>query len=238
MLEIKGFSKIYKGAQVYSAKNISLTVNNGEVCGLVGSNGAGKSTLIRSIVGIQPFQEGSIQIDGADIVKQPQKAKSRIGYVPDDHTVYDKLTGREYVDYMGSIYGATRAMKEDVLKNLAEYFSIGYALDMQIANYSHGMKQKICILGSLVHRPALWVLDEVLNKKFDARLAALLVEEAGYAGGADVRLTHEQLAAHLGTVREAVSRMLKYFEQEGLVSLFRGGVHIADMAALRALAGK
>ena len=85
---------------------------------------------------------------------------------------------------------------------------------------------------------ALWVLDEVLNKKFDARLAALLVEEAGYAGGAEVRLTHEQLAAHLGTVREAVSRMLKYFEQEGLVSLSRGGVHIADMAALRALAGK
>lgn len=160
MLEIKGFSKIYKGAQVYSAKNISLTVHNGEVCGLVGSNGAGKSTLIKSIVGIQPFQEGSIQVDGADIVKQPEKAKRRIGYVPDDHTVYDKLTGREYVDYMGSIYGATRAMKEDVLKNLAEYFSIGYALDMQIANYSHGMKQKICILGSLVHRPALWVLDE------------------------------------------------------------------------------
>ena len=85
---------------------------------------------------------------------------------------------------------------------------------------------------------ALWVLDEVLNKKFDARLAALLVEEAGYAGGAEVRLTHEQLAAHLGTVREAVSRMLKYFEQEGLVFLSRGGVRIEDMAALRALAGK
>ena len=85
---------------------------------------------------------------------------------------------------------------------------------------------------------ARWVLDEVLNKKFDARLAALLVEEAGYAGGADVRLTHEQLAAHLGTVREAVSRMLKYFEQEGLVFLSRGGVRIEDMAALRALAGK
>ena len=82
----------------------------------------------------------------------------------------------------------------------------------------------------------MWVLSEVLNKKFDARLAALLVEEAGYAGGAEVRLTHEQLAGHLGTVREAVSRMLKYFEQEGYVSLFRGGVRIRDLAALRALA--
>ena len=82
----------------------------------------------------------------------------------------------------------------------------------------------------------MWVLSEVLNKKFDARLAALLVEEAGYAGGAEVRLTHEQLAGHLGTVREAVSRMLKYFEREGYVSLFRGGVRIRDFAALRTLA--
>ena len=82
----------------------------------------------------------------------------------------------------------------------------------------------------------LWVLDEVLNKKFDARLAALLLEEAGYAGEDTVRTTHEKLAAHLGTVREAVSRMLRYFEEEGYVSLFRGGVRIEDRAALVSLA--
>ena len=151
---------MYKGAKDYSAKNISFTVKDGEVCGLVGSNGAGKSTLIKSIVGIQPFQEGSICIDGFDISKQPQDAKRRIGYVPDDHTVYDKLTGREYVDYIGSIYGASKEMKQDVLENLAAYFNIDFALDTQIANYSHGMKQKICLLGSLVHSPSLWVLDE------------------------------------------------------------------------------
>lgn len=160
MLEVKDFSKMYKGAKDYSAKNISFTVKDGEVCGLVGSNGAGKSTLIKSIVGIQPFQEGSICIDGFDILKQPQDAKRRIGYVPDDHTVYDKLTGREYVDYIGSIYGASKEMKQDVLENLAAYFNIDFALDTQIANYSHGMKQKICLLGSLVHSPSLWVLDE------------------------------------------------------------------------------
>ena len=160
MLEVKDFSKMYKGAKDYSAKNISFTVKDGEVCGLVGSNGAGKSTLSKSIVGIQPVQEGSICIDGFDILKQPQDAKRRIGYVPDDHTVYDKLTGREYVDYIGSIYGASKEMKQDVLENLAAYFNIDFALDTQIANYSHGMKQKICLLGSLVHSPSLWVLDE------------------------------------------------------------------------------
>lgn len=160
MLIIENFSKMYKGSQIYSAKNISFAVKNGEVCGLVGSNGAGKSTLIKSIVGILPFQEGRITVAEYDISRQPQKAKRCIGYVPDDHTVYDKLTGREYVDYMGSIYGATREMKKDALENLAAYFEIAHALDKQIAHYSHGMKQKICLLGSLVHRPSLWVLDE------------------------------------------------------------------------------
>lgn len=82
----------------------------------------------------------------------------------------------------------------------------------------------------------LWVLDEVLNKKFDSRLAALLLEESVFAGSRKIHTTHEKLASHLGTVREAVSRMLKYFEEEGLVSLSRGGVEIEDREALSRLA--
>lgn len=84
----------------------------------------------------------------------------------------------------------------------------------------------------------LWVLDEVLNKKFDARLAALLLEEAAYAGSDSIHTTHEKLAAHLGTVREAVSRMLRYFEEEGLVSLSRGGIRIEDRAELERLSAE
>lgn len=84
----------------------------------------------------------------------------------------------------------------------------------------------------------MWVLDEVLNKKFDARLAALLLEEEAYAGTADLKITHEQLAAHLGTVREAVSRMLKYFESEGLVELSRGTIRIANAEELRKVSEK
>ncbi len=82
----------------------------------------------------------------------------------------------------------------------------------------------------------MWVLDGVLNKKFDARLASLLLEERSYAGADRLHITHERLAAHLGTVREAVSRMLKYLEGEGLVHIFRGGVEIADVKALEKLA--
>lgn len=85
---------------------------------------------------------------------------------------------------------------------------------------------------------AMWVLGEVMGKKFGARLAALLLQERGFAGGSELKLTHEQLAGHLGCMREAVSRTLKYFEEEGLVSLFRGGIRIENAAGLQELAGE
>ncbi len=160
MLVLKKFSKQYAKNPNYSAKDVSFTVSAGEVVGLVGSNGAGKSTIIKSIIGVLPFREGTITVGGYDINRQPEKAKRLIGYVPDDHTVYEKLTGREYINYMGSLYGATEQQKKYAAGELAEHFGIRYALDTQIASYSHGMRQKICILGALVHRPRLWILDE------------------------------------------------------------------------------
>ena len=160
MLEVINFSKKYKNNKNYSARHISFTVSAGEVAGLVGSNGAGKSTIIKSIIGVLPFTEGAIRIRGNDITDKPEKAKKLIGYVPDDHSVYEKLTGREYINYMGSLYGASLEQKIFVTDILAKRFEIDHALDSQIAGYSHGMRQKICILGSLVHDPKLWILDE------------------------------------------------------------------------------
>lgn len=160
MLKIEKYSKKYRNNDAYSAKEIDLIAEAGEVCGLVGSNGAGKSTIIKAVTGILPFDEGTITLEGYDIVRQPEQAKRLIGYVPDDHTVYEKLTGREYVNYIGSLYGASKEQKRRAVEELAVTFGIAHALDVQITNYSHGMKQKICILGSLVHEPMLWVLDE------------------------------------------------------------------------------
>ncbi|MEG1613722.1 MAG: ABC transporter ATP-binding protein [Clostridia bacterium] len=160
MIEIIDLSKKYFRAADYSVKNLSLTVGDGEICGLVGRNGAGKSTTIKCLTGILPFKEGQIKIDNIDINKEPIKAKEHIGYVPDDHMVYEKLTGREYVNYMGSLYGVKKQQKIERLEYFADLFKLTYALDNQISSYSHGMKQKICIIGSLIHNPKLWVLDE------------------------------------------------------------------------------
>ena len=162
MLKVKNISKKYKNADKYSNHNISLEVNKGEIFGLLGKNGAGKSTFIKSVIGVLPIDEGSIEIGGYDMAKNPIEAKQNLGYVPDNHAVYDSLTGREYVNIIANIYGVKKQDIETRMEELSKRFSIYHALDNQIRSYSHGMKQKICIVGSLIHYPKLWILDEPL----------------------------------------------------------------------------
>ena len=183
MLEVIDFSKKYRNNANYSARHINFTVAAGEVVGLVGSNGAGKSTIIKSIIGVLPFEEGQIKVGGFDVKEQPEKAKRLIGYVPDDHSVYEKLTGREYVNYIGSLYGATKEQKNFIVEDLAVRFEVQYALDKQIAGYSHGMRQKICILGALAHNPALWILDEPMVGLDHQTMKLLCDYIRGYADG-------------------------------------------------------
>ena len=162
MLEITNLSKKYKNATKYSVKDLSFTLNEGEIFGFLGKNGAGKSTTIKCITGIIPFEDGKITICGYDIAKQPISAKLNIGYVPDNHAVYENLTGREYVTYMGNIYRVPKEIIEERIQKFGAKFSLTFALDNQIRSYSHGMKQKICIMAALVHNPKFWVLDEPL----------------------------------------------------------------------------
>lgn len=163
MVTIKGLCKRYKNADHYAIKNINLQINAGEVFGFIGANGAGKSTTIKCITGILPFSEGSIEIAGFDIAKNPIEAKRNIGYVSDNHSVYDKLTGREYVNFLADVYGVSKEVRVQRLKTLAEKFELSDKLDNQIRSYSHGMKQKICVIGALIHEPKVWILDEPLT---------------------------------------------------------------------------
>ena len=183
MLEVTDFSKKYRNNKNYAVQHVSFTVSAGEVVGLVGSNGAGKSTIIKSVIGVLPFEAGTIKVGGFDVAKQSESAKKLVGYVPDDHSVYEKLTGREYINYIGSLYGATKEQKKYVTDELAKKFELLSALDEQIAGYSHGMRQKICILGALVHQPKLWILDEPMVG-LDHQTMALLCRFIGdYADG-------------------------------------------------------
>lgn len=160
MLKVKNLVKTFRGAKSATLKGVNFEVNDGEVVGLVGKNGAGKSTTLKCILGILPFESGEISLDGYDIKKDENKMKSLIGYVPDNHKIYENLTGREYLNFMADVYGVSYEQRRKNIEYYSDLFEMTDALDMQISSYSHGMHQKTCIMGALVHEPKMWVLDE------------------------------------------------------------------------------
>lgn len=160
MLEVNNLTKRYKFSKSPSIKNISFSVDDGEVFGIIGKNGAGKSTTIKCILGVYPFENGSIVLNGIDLKTDENLFKKNIGYVPDNHMVYESLTGREYVNFMANAYGDENENRDELIEKYARLFELDNAMDKQILGYSHGMRQKICIIGALIHRPCLWVLDE------------------------------------------------------------------------------
>ena len=163
MLSIKNLSKRYGNDPKKAVDNLSLELYPGEVFGFLGPNGAGKSTAIKALVGIHPFEDGDITINGVSIKTQPLKAKMQIGYVSDNHAVFEKLTGREYVNHMANLYGVKAEDTKKRVDELLEIFKLAHAYDQPIKNYSHGMKQKISVIAALVHNPKLWILDEPLT---------------------------------------------------------------------------
>ncbi len=162
-LELKNFSKRYSTSKIYAVKDAKLKVNGGEIFGFLGPNGAGKSTIIKSIVGIQPITEGSIEVCGYDCERQPRQAKSQIGFVPDHYALYEKLTGREYINYIADIYDVSKKDRHERIEDMVKLFELEGSFDNSMKTYSHGMKQKITIMAALVHNPKLWILDEPLT---------------------------------------------------------------------------
>lgn len=160
MIEINGLSKSYKGSGRLALDSLSLTVNDGEIFGFLGPNGAGKSTAIKCMTGILSFTQGTVKICGVDMNGDPVGAKKKIGYVPDEHLLYEGLTGRQYVNFISDIFGVDKSRREELTKKYADEFGLSDRLDETISNYSHGMKQKIAVIAALVHEPDVFILDE------------------------------------------------------------------------------
>lgn len=158
MLEIKGLTKKYKNADKNAIEDINVTIENGDIYGFIGPNGAGKSTTIKCLVGIHSFEKGSIMLDGLSIKDNPIEFKHQISYVPDNPDLYEFLTGMEYINFVSNVYDED-VSKEDII-NLAKKFNLENNLLEPIRTYSHGMKQKIALIGALIHKPKLIVLDE------------------------------------------------------------------------------
>ena len=159
MLQINNLTKIYKGGKK-AADNVNIHVMPGDIFGFIGHNGAGKTTTIKCIVGIHDFDEGEILIDGISVKEQPLKCKEMLAYIPDNPDLYEYLTGIQYLNFIADIFHVSAKDRQERIKKEADAFEITSALGDLISSYSHGMKQKLAIIGALIHKPKLLVLDE------------------------------------------------------------------------------
>lgn len=160
MLEIDNVSMSYANGKVKAVDGLTFSLKPGEIFGFLGANGAGKTTTIKMVTGILPVKSGNIKVCGHDITSDAIEAKRHFGFVPDSPIIFDRYTGREYIDFLADIYGVSKQEREKVSTELLKRFELTDAFDKRISGYSHGMKQKIAIIGALIHSPELWVLDE------------------------------------------------------------------------------
>ena len=132
----------------------------GDIYGFIGHNGAGKTTTIKCVVGIHEFDNGEITVNGVSVKDDPLKCKSMLAYIPDNPDLYECLTGIQYLNFMADIFEIPQEERQRRIQKEADDFEITSALGDLISSYSHGMKQKLAIIGALIHKPKLLVLDE------------------------------------------------------------------------------
>jgi ABC-2 type transport system ATP-binding protein len=163
MINLYNISKIYYGCDKKAVDSLNLEVYKGEIFGFLGPNGSGKTTTVKIITGILKPDSGKVLINGYDILKDPLKAKKEIGYVPDDPEIFNKLTGFEYLRFISDIYEINNKTRQLNIEKFGGILEINDVLNMKIESYSHGMKQKLLILGALIHEPSILIMDEPIN---------------------------------------------------------------------------
>ena len=162
MIELKNVTKCYKKNEKV-IDNISLKINDGEIFGFLGANGTGKTTTIKMMTGILDIDQGNILIDGKSIIEDPVEAKKLLGFVPDNPDIFIKLKGIEYLNFIADIYKISEEERIEKIKNLSKQFEMENVLNNKIQSYSHGMRQKIVIMGTLLHNPQNLILDEPMT---------------------------------------------------------------------------
>lgn len=162
MIEINSVSMEYKKDKKV-INNLSMKVNDGEIFGFLGPNGAGKTTTIKMMTGILEVDKGDILIDNYSIKNKPLEAKKKIGLVLDNPDVFLKLKGIEYLNFIADVYDVSKSQRIEVIKNLSKKFELEDVLNNKIQSYSHGMKQKLSIISSLLNNPKNWILDEPMT---------------------------------------------------------------------------
>ncbi len=190
MLKIENLTKRYGDKK--AVDNVSLHIKAGELYGFIGHNGAGKTTTLKACCGILRFDEGEIYVDGVSVKKDPISCKKKIAYIPDNPDLYPFMSGEQYLNFVGDMYGVSAEKRQSLTRKYAEALELIQDLAQPISAYSHGMKQKLALISALIHEPKLIVMDEPfvgLDPKVSHTVKQLMKEHCEQ-GGAIFFSTH------------------------------------------------
>ena len=190
MLKIQHLTKTYGDKK--AVDDLSLHIQAGEIYGFIGHNGAGKTTTLKAAVGILPFDEGNITINGRSIQTEPLACKRLLAYIPDNPDLYDFMSGIQYLNFIADVFGIPAAERWARIEPYADAFELTGDLGQPISAYSHGMKQKLAIIAAWIHDPKLIIMDEPFVG-LDPKAAHLLkgmMRELCDVGGAIFFSTH------------------------------------------------
>ncbi len=176
MLDFQNVSKQYAKGKGKALDDLTLHVGKGELFGFIGPNGAGKTTAIKIFTGILSPTSGTTSVGGVDMAKNPIEAKRMIGFVPDGSDLYDRLSGMEYLNFMADVYQVDKNRRKEHIEKYLSLFDLESAVGNQIKSYSRGMRQKLTVIGALIHDPPVWILDEPMVG-LDPKASYLLKEE-------------------------------------------------------------
>lgn len=207
MIKFDHVSKLYGEKEALS--DLNVTINNGEIFGLIGHNGAGKTTTISILTSIIEASYGEVYLDDLALSQHRDEIKKKIGYVPDSPDIFLNLTANEYWHFLAKIYDIDKNLAEERIETLSKLFDLSTQKEEMIDSFSHGMRQKVIVIGALVSNPDIWILDEPLTgldpqASFDLKK---LMKEHAKAGNTVIFSTHvlqvaEQLCDRIGILKQ------------------------------------
>ena len=207
MIKFDHVSKLYGEKEALS--DLNVTINNGEIFGLIGHNGAGKTTTISILTSIIEASYGEVYLDDLALSQHRDEIKKKIGYVPDSPDIFLNLTANEYWHFLAKIYDLDKNLAEERIETLSKLFDLSTQKEEMIDSFSHGMRQKVIVIGALVSNPDIWILDEPLTgldpqASFDLKE---LMKEHAKAGNTVIFSTHvlqvaEQLCDRIGILKQ------------------------------------
>jgi ABC-2 type transport system ATP-binding protein len=207
MLTLENLGKTF--GNFTAVNNINLKINKGQLFGFLGPNGAGKTTTIKMIAGLLSPSNGTIMLDQINIWEDPLQAKTKIGFIPDQPFLYDKLTGREFLYFSGGLYSLSKDRIRNKIDELIDQSKIGNWIDKRTEEYSQGMRQRIVIASAFLHEPQLLIVDEPMvgldpQSAFDVKK---LLCEVTMNGTTIFMSTHslnvvEEICTHVGIINK------------------------------------